>query len=318
MKPPVCAIWVQLIAAPELQAWFVRDVLPLEAMLRQFLRRSVRNQSNIDDLVQDVYVRVCEAANREIPNPVKPFVFTIARNILIDRVRREHVVSIEAVEDLDALNIAIDAPGPEQSVIAREELRRVQAALDRLPPRAREAVILRKVDDLSWREIAERMGNSGRGNGRPTHQGRHACPCIDALRRSDRPQEWVMMEEDCGQVAPDATTAAAEECALEWLVGRERGNWCQSDQAELDAWLAESWVNTDPPIGGWMQPGAEPTVCKLQEERVGESCAPSYSRQADFKICGRLGNSFDFRLGIAGLALTHRTRRRTRSSTRRK
>jgi RNA polymerase sigma factor (sigma-70 family) len=147
-----------VIAAPELQAWFVRDVLPLEAMLRQFLRRSVRNQSNIDDLVQDVYVRVCEAANREIPNPVKPFVFTIARNILIDRVRREHVVSIEAVEDLDALNIAIDAPGPEQSVIAREELRRVQAALDRLPPRAREAVILRKVDDLSWREIAERMG----------------------------------------------------------------------------------------------------------------------------------------------------------------
>jgi RNA polymerase sigma-70 factor (ECF subfamily) len=75
--------------------------------------------------------------------------------MLADRVRRQQVVLIEAVEDLDALNIAIDTPGPEQNIIAREELRRVQAALDRLPPRARQAVILRKIDELSWHEIAE-------------------------------------------------------------------------------------------------------------------------------------------------------------------
>jgi RNA polymerase sigma factor (sigma-70 family) len=146
-----------VIAAPELNAWFVREVLPLEAMLRQFLRRSLRDRSNIDDLVQDVYVRVCEAANDQIPQPVRPFVFTIARNLLVDRVRREQVVSIEAVEDLEALNVVIDTPGPEQNVIAREELRRLQAALDRLPPRAREAVVLRKVEGLSWSEIAQRM-----------------------------------------------------------------------------------------------------------------------------------------------------------------
>jgi RNA polymerase sigma factor (sigma-70 family) len=149
---------VAVMAAPGLQEWFVREVLPLEAVLRQFLRRSLRDRSNIDDLVQEVYVRVCEAANDQIPQPVRPFVFTIARNLLVDRVRREQVVSIEAVEDLEALNAAIDMPGPEQSVIAREELRRLQAALDRLPPRAREALLLRKVEGLSWREIAARMG----------------------------------------------------------------------------------------------------------------------------------------------------------------
>jgi len=146
------------IAAPGLHDWFVREILPLEAQLMQFLRRSGRNKSDIDDLVQDVYVRVCEAAQKQIPHPVKPFVFAVARNLLVDRVRREHIVSIEAVEDLDALNIAIETPGPDQNVMAREELRRVQAALDRLPPRSRQAVILRKVDGLSWREIASRMG----------------------------------------------------------------------------------------------------------------------------------------------------------------
>jgi RNA polymerase sigma factor (sigma-70 family) len=146
------------IVAPGLNEWFVREVLPLEANLMQFLRRSSRNKSDIDDLVQEVYVRVCEAAQKQIPHPVKPFVFTTARNLLVDRVRREHVVSIEAVEDLDALHVAMDMPGPDQTVMAREELRRVQAALDRLPPRSREAVILRKIDGLSWREIAGRMG----------------------------------------------------------------------------------------------------------------------------------------------------------------
>ena len=147
-----------VIAAPGLHDWFVREVLPLEAQLMQFLRRTGRNKSDMDDLLQDIYVRVCEAAAKQRPHPVRPFVFAVARNLLIDRARREHIVSIEAVEDLDALNIAMDAPGPDQNVMAREELRRVQAALDRLPPRARQAVILRKVDGLSWREIAAAMG----------------------------------------------------------------------------------------------------------------------------------------------------------------
>jgi RNA polymerase sigma-70 factor (ECF subfamily) len=159
---------------PALQEWFVREVLPLEATLMQFLRRSGRSKSDIDDLVQDVYVRVCEAAAQQIPDPAKPFVFTIARNLLIDRLRREHVVPIETVEDLDALNVAIDAPGPDQTLIAREELRRVQAALDRLPRRAREAVILRKIEGLSWREIGQRMGIAERTVNRHLTDAMHA------------------------------------------------------------------------------------------------------------------------------------------------
>ncbi|HEV2561784.1 MAG TPA: RNA polymerase sigma factor [Rhizomicrobium sp.] len=141
-----------------LQDWFVREVLPLEAALMQFLRRSSRNRSEADDLRQEVYVRICEAAQNEIPVPARPFVFTVARNLLIDRARREQIVSIEAVADLGALEIVADEPEPDRSVIARQQLRRLQSALDRLPGRCRQAVILRKIDGLSYREIATRMG----------------------------------------------------------------------------------------------------------------------------------------------------------------
>ena len=146
------------VSAPALRDWFVREVLPLEAALMQFLRRSSRSRTEADDLRQEVYVRVCEAARREIPQPARPFVFTVARNLLIDRARREQIVSIEAVADLGALEIAADEPEPDRTVIARQELRRLQTALDRLPNRCRQAVVLRKIDGLSYREIGLRMG----------------------------------------------------------------------------------------------------------------------------------------------------------------
>ncbi len=142
----------------EVKAWFVREVLPLEAMLVQFLRKASRNAADVEDLRQEVYMRMFETARREIPQPTKPLLFRIARHLLIDRARREQVVSIEAVENLEALNLAIDEPGPDRTVIAREELRRMQSALDKLPSRYRIAVVMRKVEGLTTGEIAQRLG----------------------------------------------------------------------------------------------------------------------------------------------------------------
>jgi len=142
----------------EVKAWFVREVLPLEATLVQFLRKASRNASDLDDLRQEVYTRLYETAKKEIPEHTRPLLFRIARHLLIDRARREQIVSIEAVENLENLNLAIDEPGPDRAVIAREELRRMQTALDKLPRRYRMAVVMRKVEGLTTREIALRLG----------------------------------------------------------------------------------------------------------------------------------------------------------------
>lgn len=138
--------------------WFVREILPLEAVLMQYLRQNWRNASDIADLRQDVYVRVFQSAREQIPENAKRFLLTCARNLLIDLVRREQVVPIEAVADLEALGVAIDTAGPDRAVAAREELRRIQAALEHLPPRSREAITLAYVEGLTGQEIARRMG----------------------------------------------------------------------------------------------------------------------------------------------------------------
>lgn len=147
-----------VVTAPDVEMWFIREVLPLEADLMQFLRRSWQNKSDTDDLCQDVYARTFEAARQKIPVPVRPFVFTIARNLVVDRARREHVVPIEAMANLESLGVALDAPSPERSAIARDELRQLQAAIDRLPPRCREVVVLGRIGGLNGRQIAFRLG----------------------------------------------------------------------------------------------------------------------------------------------------------------
>ncbi len=148
------------MTASAVEEWFVREVLPLEAALMQFLQHNWRNKSDIADLRQEIYVQVYDAALKEIPDRPKAFIFKTARNLLINRVRQLQIVPIEAAVDVAALDTAVDAPGPEQTAVARDELRRLQTALDHLPPRCREAVILGRVQGLSGREVAARMGIS--------------------------------------------------------------------------------------------------------------------------------------------------------------
>jgi RNA polymerase sigma-70 factor (ECF subfamily) len=138
--------------------WFMRDVLPLEPMLTRFLQRNWRNEAEISDLRQEAYARVYEAACRELPLQAKPFLFQIARNLMIDRLRRQSVVSLETMVDFDWLNVSDDKPSSEAYVAARQELRLLQIALNELPPRCRQIVVMRKVEGLSQKEVAKRMG----------------------------------------------------------------------------------------------------------------------------------------------------------------
>lgn len=142
---------------PDIDAWFCREVLPLEAILMQYLRRNWANTNDLGDLRQDVYIRAYESALHQLPDTPKAFIITIARNLLIDRIRRERVVPIEAVTDLELQDIPSGEVAADRVVIARDSLRRLQIALDRLPPRCREAVVMSKVEGMSRREIAIRM-----------------------------------------------------------------------------------------------------------------------------------------------------------------
>lgn len=141
-----------------LDAWFTSEILIHEGALMHYLRRAWPRQDEVHDLRQEVYVRVYESAGKVLPRQPKAFLFTTARHLLIDRVRRGRVVSIEPVGDFEPMNVLIDEVSPERWCAGRQVLKRLADALDRLPHRCREVVWLRRVEDLSQKEVAVRLG----------------------------------------------------------------------------------------------------------------------------------------------------------------
>lgn len=145
-----------------LKAWFIREILSHEAALTRYLRRAWPRGDELHDLRQETYIRIYEAARHVRPTSPKNFLFATARHLICDRMRRGRVVSIEALGDLTELNVPADEISPERQETARQEMKRLMHALDLLHPKCREVVWLRKVDQLSQKEVARRLGISVR------------------------------------------------------------------------------------------------------------------------------------------------------------
>jgi RNA polymerase sigma-70 factor (ECF subfamily) len=141
-----------------LNSWFCREVLPLEGALTRFIRRNWKVADDVVELRQEVYELTLKGARNELPRYARQYVFTVARNLLINRARRGTIVSFDLVADLEQIDRAVDLFAAERLLTARDELRRAQAGMDALPPRCREVVRLRKVEGLTTRETAERLG----------------------------------------------------------------------------------------------------------------------------------------------------------------
>lgn len=143
---------------PSLDTWFKNEILSHEPMLMRYILRVWPRKHEVDDLRQETYARVYEAARASRPLNARSFLFTTAHNLMADRVRHERVVSIEAVGDIEALNVSVDEISTEQRVGARQELKLLARALDLLPPKCRRVLWLRRVEGLSQKEVAERLG----------------------------------------------------------------------------------------------------------------------------------------------------------------
>jgi RNA polymerase sigma factor (sigma-70 family) len=141
-----------------LDQWFANDILPHEAALMRYLYQVWRSAAEVPDLRQETYVRVFESAAKSRPRFPRSFLFATARNLMIDRMRRDRIVSIDYTHDLNALDVPVDQLSPERRLGARQELQCLAEAFDRLPETTRSVIWLRRVEGLSQRQTAEKLG----------------------------------------------------------------------------------------------------------------------------------------------------------------
>jgi RNA polymerase sigma factor (sigma-70 family) len=141
-----------------LDQWFATEVLPHEGLLQRYLLRVWRNPSEVADLIQEIYVRVYERARDRRPLQPKAFLFATARNLMTDQLRRSRVVSIDTVQEIEDIDAMVDDLSPERRLSARQDLGRLAKAFDLLSDKCREVIWFRRVEGLSQRETANRMG----------------------------------------------------------------------------------------------------------------------------------------------------------------
>lgn len=142
----------------EIVAWVGSNIVPHEADLRARLRRMAVPEAEISDIVQDAYLSISRLDSVAHIRSGRAYFFTTARMVLLQRIRRERIVRIDSLSEMDALTLVDDDPGPERHVGARQELARVRSLIEALPDRCREIFELRRIQGVPQREIAARLG----------------------------------------------------------------------------------------------------------------------------------------------------------------
>lgn len=110
--------------------------------------------------MQECYYRLSLLDSVDAIVTPRAYLFTVARNIALQQMRRARIVRIETLTEIDAARIESDAPSPERIASGRQELARVRSLIAALPDRCRQIVEMRKIDGLSQKEIARRLGVS--------------------------------------------------------------------------------------------------------------------------------------------------------------
>ncbi|MBI5766743.1 MAG: RNA polymerase sigma factor [Verrucomicrobia bacterium] len=127
------------------------------APLRRYLGRLLGNTSEAQDVAHDAYVRTYSSLTRPETQSPEGLLYTTARRLAINRLKRRSVAPFS--HDAAKLeNAATSAPGVAQQVMAEQELELLQRAIADLPEGCRTVLLLRKVELLSHREIADRLG----------------------------------------------------------------------------------------------------------------------------------------------------------------
>ena len=127
--------------------------------LHAFARRRLGRQE-AEDVVQDTYLHLLQRGSAATLEHPRPYLFRIAANLAGDFARKAKIRLRHAGADLGFACNAVSPPCPESTAAGVMELRRLEASLAELPRVCREAFLLNRVEELSYAEIAGRLGVS--------------------------------------------------------------------------------------------------------------------------------------------------------------
>jgi RNA polymerase sigma factor (sigma-70 family) len=153
---------------------FEEQVSPHLGSAYNLARWLTRNNEDAEDVVQEAFLRAFSAVENLRGEDAKPWLLTIVRNSCLTWLKRNRnaagVIGLEQVEDPSE-----PSPDPEEMVLISLDRQQVRRALEQLPSEFREAIVLRELEGLSYREIATTVG----------------VPLGTVMSRLSRGREWL-------------------------------------------------------------------------------------------------------------------------------
>lgn len=140
--------------------WFANEVYIHEPVLRSYLHGTFPAVRDVDDVVQESYLRIWKASTASPIRSAKAFLFQVARHLALDLLRRKTASPIQGVTDVAAAYVLDEKPNAAEVAFSRDELGLLAQAIHALPARCREIVVLRKIKGLAQKEIAKQLGIS--------------------------------------------------------------------------------------------------------------------------------------------------------------
>lgn len=141
--------------------WFAEHLYPHDGMLRAWLRAQYPRTVDLDDIVQEAYLRVLKVReNGERIDSPKAFLFATARNLALMQWRHRQVEKTNSLTETDVTDILDESTDVPNAVARAQELQILTQAIQCLPTRCRQVITLRKIYGMSQKEVAAHLGIS--------------------------------------------------------------------------------------------------------------------------------------------------------------
>ena len=133
-----------------------------QSVVRRIVAKYRSNKEDVEDLVQDTFLKCFAADLKQTIHDPKAFIFRVAKNVAISEAKRKRHSTTHSIEDLGGIEVYEDVRqvSPERQVEEKRKLVLFSHALAELPPELRCALVMRKIDGLKFKQIATRLGVS--------------------------------------------------------------------------------------------------------------------------------------------------------------
>lgn len=131
-------------------------------MVRRIVAKYRSNKEDIEDLMQDTFLKCFAADIKQTIHDPKAFIFRVAKNVAISEAKKKRHSTTNSIEDFGGIEVYEDERqvSPERQAENKRKLLLFSYALAELPPEMSRALVMRKIDGLRFKQIATRLGVS--------------------------------------------------------------------------------------------------------------------------------------------------------------